>query len=550
MGTGDCLAPLPLPADLRRRRLRIIVPSFPAFNIYSSIARITTALGPVSVATVVNKMTGWDAEVIDENNYRRHGPVDGTGRPDYDVLQKLRPADVIGLYGGLTSTIPRLHELAARFRREGIPVIAGGQHFTGDNIRDAIDHGVGTIVLGEGEITAQELLAALVAGRDPAGIPGVAFLRDGRVVQTPSRAPVTEFAQLPCPDFSLVRHARISLFPIGWVRGCGMNCEFCTVKGKVRFPTPEHAIDQIVTHFERHNARHFFIVDDLFGQRREDAIRFCRMLRDYQRTTRVRFDITVQIRLDKSKDTELLHAMREAGIHMLAIGFESPIPEELAAMNKKVKPEDMVAMARVYHKAGFLVHGMFIFGYPVLPGVDFSMSADERVRRFRKFIKQARIDTVQILLPVPLPGTEMTERLARENRIFPRDEIGWEYYDGNFPLFVPDAPLRPEDMQASSHLIMGRFYRFKYMFAIGIRVLVFPAILFSLHNIKSGWRQWYRHWRNNLWRFGGWLILRKWTSEFKKGDFSGKLARAKGHVGKADAPGTTPSLSAGIPTRP
>ncbi len=33
------------PKSERRRRLRIIMPSYPTFNIYSDIARITTALG-------------------------------------------------------------------------------------------------------------------------------------------------------------------------------------------------------------------------------------------------------------------------------------------------------------------------------------------------------------------------------------------------------------------------------------------------------------------------------------------------------------------------
>ncbi len=510
-----------------RSRLRIIIPSFPAFNIYSRIARVTTALGPVSVATVANKLEGWDAEVIDENNYRRFGPRDVLGRPDYDALQRIRPADVIGFYGGLTSTIPRLYELASLFKKRGMMTIAGGQHFVGANIREGLDNGIDYIVLGEGEVTIKELLNAIRLKQDLSDIRGIAFLRDGKVVQTPPREPVTDFNQLPCPEFSLVRYAELSLFLIGWVRGCGMNCEFCTVKGRVRCPAPEYALDQIASALEKQDARHFFIVDDLFGQHRKEALRFCQLLCEYQLAARTRLDITVQIRLDKAKDPELLHAMRAAGINSVAIGFESPIPEELQAMNKKIRPEDMLAMTRVFHKAGFLIHGMFIFGYPMPEGVSWSMPAEERVRCFRKFIRNAKIDTVQILLPVPLPGTEMTERLTRQNRIFPHEQIGWEYYDGNFPLFEPDPPLTAEQMQASSRQIMGRFYRFRYMFAVGLHVLVFPALVFSLHNLKSGWRRWYRPWRNSILRFGGWIILKRWTSEFKKGIFSQKLSQAK-----------------------
>jgi hypothetical protein len=142
-----------------------------------------------------------------------------------------------------------------------------------------------------------------------------------------------------------------------------------------------------------------------------------------------------------------------------------------------------------------------------------------------------------VLLPVPIPGTELTDRLAAQNRIFPIDDIGWEYYDGNFPLFRPDEPLTPKDMQSAIRKIMGRFYRFRSMFAIGLNVMIFPSIVFSLFDIKVGWRKWYRPWRTNLLRFGGWIIVKRWTSDFKKGTFSRKLRQAEQSLSES---GSTP----------
>jgi hypothetical protein len=89
---------------MKRHRLRIVVPAFPAFNIYSRIARCTTALGP-SALPPPPADEGWDAEVIDENNLGRYGPRTEGGGADHERLQQERPADVVGLYGGLTSTI-------------------------------------------------------------------------------------------------------------------------------------------------------------------------------------------------------------------------------------------------------------------------------------------------------------------------------------------------------------------------------------------------------------------------------------------------------------
>ena len=526
--------------NLRRLRFRMIIPAYPAFNIYSRVAKMTTALGPLLVATIVSRMKGWDVEVIDENNFRRLGPKDGKGWPDHNTLQAIRPADVLGLYGGLSSTIPRLRELVSFYKDKGVTVIAGGQHFVGDNIRVALEDGIDFVVIGEGDNTIQELLTVIREGREPDEVAGIAFMRNGQVIKTRERAPITDFNELPLPDFDLVRYANIKLYPVGWIRGCGMNCEFCTVKGRPRAAPVERVVEQIAALLETHNARHFFIVDDLFGHKREDTLRLCRLLAEYQKAVGTRLDINVQIRLDRAKDTELLHAMRGASINMVAIGFESPIAEELKAMDKRIRPEDMIAMTRLYHKAGFLVHGMFIFGYPLPDGLRLSLSPAERVRRFRTFIKKARIDTIQVLLPIPLPGTELADRLAAENRIFPHDCVGWEYYDGNFPLFRPDEPLTSKDMQSAIRKIMGRFYRFRSMFAIGLNVLTFPAIIFSLFNIKSGWRKWYRPWRNNILRFGGWIVTKRWTSEFKRGTFSSKLTRAEQRLrnpeNKADDP--------------
>lgn len=62
----------------KRHRFRIVIPAYPAFNIYSRIANKTTALGPVSVASTANEKPGWDVEVIDENNLRLYGPRDSS----------------------------------------------------------------------------------------------------------------------------------------------------------------------------------------------------------------------------------------------------------------------------------------------------------------------------------------------------------------------------------------------------------------------------------------------------------------------------------------
>lgn len=513
--------------QIRRRRLRMVIPAYPAFNIYSGVADKMTALGPLYVATALRDVKGWDVEVIDENNYRRGGPRGADGMPDHAALQRLRPADAVGLYGGLTSTVPRLLQVASYYRAQTVPTIAGGQHFAPETTAEALRQGVDFVVRGEGEEAIKDLLGVIEGRRRSETVLGVDYVVDGEVVHMPDRPQTEDLDQLPVPDFSLLRYANVKIYPVGRVRGCGMDCEFCTVKGRPRCASAEKLLEQFSSLYEKRGARSFFIVDDLFGQDRAETLLLCRRLAEYQESVNTRFRIMVQIRLDKARDTELLGAMRAAGINRVAIGFETPIAEELEAMNKRLRPEQMLELARTYSRAGFGVHGMFIFGYPMHDGQGFQMGVRERMKRFKRFIRKSRIDTLQVLLPVPLPGTELRERLKREGRVYSTEVVGWEYYDGNFPLFEPDEPLTAEEMQGALRNIMGSFYRGTRAVSVVLNVLSFPVLVFHLHNLRAGWRRWYKRWFNSVVGFAGWRILCRWRGQFSKGDFERKLAEAR-----------------------
>jgi len=511
----------------KRYLLRIITPAYPAFNVYSVLADKTTALGPLYVGSAAQKVENWDVEIIDENNLRRFGPRDPERGADHNFLQKQRPADVVGFYGGLTSTIPRVYELAKFYKKQGAITIAGGQHFVPETIPEALSSNLDLVVLGEGEEAIKELLHAFIEGKKLDSIAGLAYKKDNKIFYTPKRPPIQDLDKLPLPDFSLIRYAKVILFPVGRVRGCGMNCEFCAVKGKARYASAEHLLGQISKALETSSAREFFIVDDLFAQDRAETLRLCKLLKEYQDSIGKRLTITAQIRLDKAKDTELLQAMREANIGNICIGIESPIDEELKAMRKGLKFEDMIKLAKVFHNFGFFIHGMFIFGYPMREGIKFNMSVPERIKHFKKFINKARLDTIQVLLPVPLPGTEMRERLLKQSRVYPLDDLGWEYYDGNFPLIEPDKPLTPEEVQMGVWKIMSRFYKSRYIINFLLNISSMPHLVLYFHKLKIGWRKWYRKWRTHVYRIGGAKIIKKWTHQFYKGPFFEKLQKAK-----------------------
>ena len=249
----------------------------------------------------------------------------------------------------------------------------------------------------------------------------------------------------------------------------------------------------------------------------------------------------MQIRITDARYPEILEAMKEANINTCAIGYESPIDEDLIAMKKGYVSKDLINWTNTFHKYGMYIHGMFIFGYPAKEKCNFSLSLNERVKRYKNFIKKAKIDTVQLLLTIPLPGTELRERLIKENRLYSLEQIGWEYYDGQYPLFEPDGGVSPDELQKAMAGIMSKFYHFKNFFNLSKNIIFnFPGMMFfptftivtgKVKYITAAFNRWYRsYYRNNLLRFGGYIIVRKWLKEFKNSDFSERLKRAQSQL--------------------
>lgn len=534
----------------QRYLFRAIVPAYPKLTIYTNVTGAMTALGPLSVATAASKLEHWDVEVVDENNCpSRYCPKTRDGYPNHSQIQADLPADVIGLYGSMSSSVPKLYNLAALYHYQGALVVAGGKHIE-FLPEEALDNGVDVAVIGEGEETIKDLLLAWEKTHEPGAgrldsadrawwgtcstIQGIVFRQAGATVQTAKRPLNHNLDALPFPDFNLLRYGRISIYPVNRTRGCNSNCEFCTVKDQTRTASPLWLARQVIDLVENRGARKFFDTSDHFAANREEAIEFCHLIADYQRKHGLVLDISVQTRITDARYPELLRAMKDANIRMVAIGYESPIDEELLTMNKGYLSKDMVSWSRIFHQFGFYIHGMMIFGYPVTAEHRVGLTIKERVRRFRNFIHQAKIDTVQVLLAIPFAGTGLRRRLELANRVFPLSRIGWEYYDGQFPLFEPDDGSTPEENMRAVVKIMGTFYNVRNLWRVVVSVLFhFPRmfilplltlVTFRVNFLIRAFRRWnHDYFRNNILRFGGAFIVKKWKRHLKEDGFLDKL---------------------------
>jgi radical SAM superfamily enzyme YgiQ (UPF0313 family) len=448
-----------------------IIPQYPKHsqnNIYAKVK-----MPPVGILSVMSQINHHryckEVYAIDENNYS--GPQDDLGMPDHSFLQARQPAQLALFYGGMSNSIPRMFTVARQYKSLGAITIAGGSHV--DALpQEALSSGIDIVVHGEGEETITELLAVLADSDDGAmnlsglaAIPGISFLdENGDYVFTGRRQPIENLNEFADTDLTLIKFLkkRWSAIPINRGRGCNWNCEFCVVNsqyGRYKSASVQKALRQVIKYNDL-GYKDFFFTDDNFAQNPEEAIALCREIGDYKRKFCKKISIIVQVRTEAAENDALIEAMHWAGVTTLAIGYESPINEELRVMRKGVTVEKLIARSKKLSNY-FYLHGMFIFGYPAKKNAQEStfFTIKQRAECFKKFFKKSGIDTIQLLNAVPLPGSELRARLESEGRLLPLSKVGWDKYDGLFLCYNPRPDgLEPNDLQIMPKMLMRNKY--------------------------------------------------------------------------------------------
>ena len=339
----------------------------------------------------------WEISIVDEN----------LGVPDYPSMP--RP-DLVGITA-FTSQANRAYEVAAHFRRLGVPVVMGGIHAT-MCLDEVIEH-VDSVVTGEAEGIWPQVLRDTQDG-------SLKRRYDGGLAEI--------------KDVPLARHDLLATgYAFGAVqttRGCPLNCSFCSVTAFNGAQYRQRPIPDVVREFQSVREKRVLVVDDnLIGTRRDHIARAKDLFRAMAQAN-LRKEWVAQVTINFADDEELLTLAARAGCRGVFIGFESPTPAGLRELGKKfnlLKGRDFRDSVRRIQRHHIMVVGSFIIGLDVdEPGIG---------RHIAEAASQYGVDNLNVLFLTPFPGTRLWDQMKSQDRIaldaFPGD---WKYYTLTFPV--------------------------------------------------------------------------------------------------------------------
>ncbi|MBN1641294.1 MAG: radical SAM protein [Anaerolineae bacterium] len=335
-------------------------------------------------------------------------------------------------------------------RGGGATMLAGGPHVTVFPLEVLRDCDALDIVLKQEFDT--KIARVLNSLDDLSQIPGIAFRRDGEIVDTGPAELWQDLDALPFPDRDTVPferyheawYSRLPFMNVMTSRGCPYHCTFCLWPNAMyghrqRFRSVGNVIQELEYEIDRHGIREVNLDDGTFTTNKARVIEFCQELRD----RKIDLLWTCNGRVD-NVDREMLVEMKAAGCKLIRYGVESGSPEILKQIRKGYTLEQVRRSFKLTQQVGIMALGGFMFGFPG--------DTPETVEQTLALAKELNPDMVQFSICMPYPGTTMYAEAVAAGQIVARE---WHEYDMTFGPVVKMAGLEREDLRH----ILSRAYR-------------------------------------------------------------------------------------------
>lgn len=363
------------------------------------------------------------------------------------VLEKEKPRYLVIYDDGfnyltkmcLTNMREAACKMAESAKEKGIRVIVCSSDST-DNYEKYLAAGVDFVIMGEGEITLNELVHFLEKGEGREGlvkIDGIIYKESEQIIKTAKRAVLKNLDSLPQAAWDLVdidayksiwkqHHGYFSL-NLATTRGCPYKCNWCAKPiygNRYNTRSPEKVIAEIIYLKTHYQPEHFWMSDDIFGLKPG----WVQTFRDLVVEKKLKFSYKIQSRVDLLLETNNIQALAESGLETVWVGAESGSQRILDAMDKGTKVEEIYEATRLLKQAKIKVAFFLQFGY-------LGETADD-IQKTVDMVKDLLPDDIGISVSYPLPGTVFYEKVKQDLK----EKANWTDSDDLAMMFKNTFP--------------------------------------------------------------------------------------------------------------
>lgn len=349
-------------------------------------------------------------------------------------------------------------ELATEMHRmTGARIIVGGPHaYFLSNFVFAHNDCIEAIILGEYEYPLLDYLASIEEARECHD--NNVMIRGCERSGKKDIAIIPRIDQYPLPDrenFPAMGMADPGVYWDGFCqrhptvqmhssRGCAYHCKFClwpqTMYGgrKFRARSPENIVGEMAMCIEKYGAREIYFDDDDFLINKKRVRELVRQISE------AKLPVKWSCMGDAvNSEPDILEAMAESGCIGMKFGVESGSPEIIEKIGKPVRTDKVRAVVDNCRKFGIKTHGTFMLGFPG--------ETEATIEESRRFVCDLDIDSIQVSILVPQPGTESFSEFVVQDE-FDLDLL--KYFDGKSLDSIPGCDIRLDNLE---------FHRRRYM---------------------------------------------------------------------------------------
>lgn len=346
-----------------------------------------------------------------------------------EIIQQVtlhRPQVILIGHSGSTSAHPIVVELTRHFRT-ALPdttIIYGGV-FPTYHFRDilACEPQINAIVRGEGEATVPKLIAAIQSGEDLSEVEGIAFCRDGQIVETPPAIMIQDLDAYRV-GWELIDFKRYSYYGgkravvMQFSRGCPHLCNYCGQRGfwaRWRHRDPKKFAKEIAWLHRTYGVELINLADENPTVNKAVWRELCEAII----AENINITIIGSTRADDIvRDADILHLYRQAGVERFLLGMENTDEATLKKIRKGSATNTDREAIRLLRQHGIISLATWVTDFEEVRDSDF-------IRALRQLLWYDP-DQIMSLYVTPHRWTGYY-RMATQRRVIQLDQRKWDY---------------------------------------------------------------------------------------------------------------------------